>query len=630
MTKPSRKKEAVLDLEIYPNYSLFAFQIVGGGKRYIEMRGEANKLSDEDRRTLGGIMRTFETFGFNSNNFDMPLILYALSGATAKMLCAMANAIIGERMSPWRTMMRYNLSKPRGFDHFDLMEPAPAVKISLKLYGGRMHSKRLQDLPIEPNTFLTDSQMDDIREYCMNDLATTIDLRNAIDDRIKLRRIMSAKYGMNFMSKSDAQMAEAIIVQDIENELGRKIPKATIPDSVTYNAPDFIQFKTAELKSVLNLINGLEFTVLGNGTVQAPQELDDVEIRMGTSTYKVGIGGLHSQESSQVIVPEDNEILADRDVTSFYPNIILMLELFPPQMGRTFLSTYTSLINQRVAAKKQAGELKKKIKELGDSAPASMIADFEYADATNEGLKVCINGTYGKLGSSFSLLYSPSSMLAVTMTGQLSLLMLIETLELHGFRVVSGNTDGFVTLVPKDKYDLYDGLCLDWELKTGFNLEETQYKGLYSRDVNNYFALTTYGEIKGKGVFTADGLKKSPAMTIVSEAVIAYCTEGIEFSETLRACDDIRKFMNVRTVNGGAMWRDQYLGRVVRWIYAPDGSRISYKKNGDKVPKSDGARVLQTLPEEIPSDIDYAQYAAECDALYKSVTGHSTLQGQLL
>ena len=630
MTKPSRKKEAVLDLEIYPNYSLFAFQIVGGGKRYIEIRGETNKLSDEDRRTLGGIMRTFETFGFNSNNFDMPLILYALSGATAKMLCAMANAIINERMSPWRTMTRYNLSKPRGFDHFDLMEPAPAVKVSLKLYGGRMHSKRLQDLPIEPNTLLTDSQMDDIREYCMNDLATTIDLRNAIDDRIKLRRIMSAKYGMNFMSKSDAQMAEAIIVQDIENELGRKIPKATIPDSVTYNAPDFIQFKTAELKNVLKLINGLEFTVLGNGTVQAPQELDDVEISMGTSTYKVGIGGLHSQESSQVIVPKDDEILADRDVTSFYPNIILLLELFPPQMGRTFLSTLRSLLEQRVAAKRQAGELKRKIKELGDSAPASMIADFEYADATNEGLKVCINGTYGKLGSSFSLLYSPSSMLAVTMTGQLSLLMLIETLELHGFRVVSGNTDGFVTLVPKDKYDLYDGLCLDWELRTGFNLEETRYKGLYSRDVNNYFALTTYGEVKGKGVFTTDGLKKSPAMTIVSEAVMAYCTDGIEFSETLRACDDIRKFMNVRTVNGGAMWRDQYLGRVVRWIYAPDGSRISYKKNGDKVPKSDGARVLQTLPEEIPSDIDYAQYAAECDALYKSVTGHSTLQGQLL
>ena len=299
-------------------------------------------------------------------------------------------------------------------------------------------------------------------------------------------------------------------------------------------------------------------------------------------------------------------------------------------MGRTFLSTLRSLLEQRVAAKRQAGELKRKIKELGDSAPASMISEYEYADATNEGLKVCINGTYGKLGSSFSLLYSPSSMLAVTMTGQLSLLMLIETLELHGFRVVTGNTDGFVTLVPKDKYDLYDGLCLDWELKTGFNLEETQYKGLYSRDVNNYFALTTYGEIKGKGVFTADGLKKSPAMTIVSEAVIAYCTDGIEFSKTLRACEDIRKFMNVRTVNGGAMWRDQYLGRVVRWVYAPDGSRISYKKNGDKVPKSDGARVLQTLPEEIPSDIDYAQYAAECDALYKSVTGHSTLQGQLL
>lgn len=62
--------------------------------------------------------------------------------------------------------------------------------------------------------------------------------------------------------------------------------------------------------------------------------------------------------------------------------------------------------------------------------------------------KIVLNGTFGKLGSKYSFLYSPNLMIQVTITGQLALLMLIEALEAAGISVVSANTDGIVSRCP--------------------------------------------------------------------------------------------------------------------------------------------------------------------------------------
>ena len=67
------------------------------------------------------------------------------------------------------------------------------------------------------------------------------------------------------------------------------------------------------------------------------------------------------------------------------------------------------------------------------------------------------------------------------------------------------------------------------------------------------------------------------------------------------------------------MFGNEYLGRVVRWIYTTDGDVITYKKNGNRVPKSDGSKPFQTLPSNIPSEIDYDRYVKECENLYSTV-----------
>lgn len=228
-----------------------------------------------------------------------------------------------------------------------------------------------------------------------------------------------------------------------------------------------------------------------------------------------------------------------------------------------------------------------------------------------DGYKVVSNGSYGKLGSRFSILYAPNLLLNVTLTGQLSLLMLIEELELNGISVISANTDGFVSVMNKDQYKLYDAICNTWELNTDLLLEETTYRAIHSRDVNNYCAITTDNKVKGKGVFTLGQLSKNPQYEITVEAVINYLKDNKAIEETILNCKDIKRFCCVRTVAGGGKYKGAYLGKVVRWVYTVDGEPILYQKNDNKVATSDGAYPVMNLSEvsdDIWEKIDYKKY----------------------
>lgn len=251
--------------------------------------------------------------------------------------------------------------------------------------------------------------------------------------------------------------------------------------------------------------------------------------------------------------------------------------------------------------------------EIGDRIK-ELEAELSYHTTNSNSLKICINGSFGKLGSKYSALYSPDLMMAVTLTGQLSLLMLIEALELKGISVVSANTDGFVSLMDKSEYKVYDETCKQWESTTGFELEETQYKALYSRDVNSYLAVTVSDKPKGKGIFTVNPLTKNPQAPIITHAVTELLIHRTPIEETIRGCKDMALFLRVRSVTGGAVYKGTYLGRVVRWVHTTNGDVITYKKNGNKVPLSDGSTPVMTLG-NMPSNIDYARYIEDAKGI---------------
>jgi DNA polymerase elongation subunit (family B) len=159
-------------------------------------------------------------------------------------------------------------------------------------------------------------------------------------------------------------------------------------------------------------------------------------------------------------------------------------------------------------------------------------------------LKIAVNGTFGKQGNMYSTIYAPKLLIQTTVTGQLGLLLLIEACELANFEVVSANTDGFVTKIPKVRRAEFDAIVRAWEAATGFETEATKYAALYSRDVNNYIAVKDGGSCKAKGTYSERGsalnsaLSKNPEALICSDAVQAFLSNGTPIEQTINECCD--------------------------------------------------------------------------------------------
>jgi hypothetical protein len=625
----------VFDLEIFPNYFLAAFRCFHT-KRVIYF--ELTPESKFDIHLLLKVMHRYCLVGFNSLNFDLPLLWLSLQpDVTNETLYNVCGFIIKGNMRPNDIEKMYNF-KMGQINHIDLIEVAP-LKASLKTYGGRLHAPRLQDLPYDPDMFLSKPQCVDVLNYCVNDLEVTHLLLNELYPQLELRHRLSLDFKQDLRSKSDAQIAEAVIGGEITKVLGYRPKRPKIEEGTTfkYEIPEYIKYKTPQLQQMYEIVKNADFVVRDTGKVVMPEEISKLRMSIGSSIYKMGIGGLHSTESSVSHRATDLILLLDRDVASFYPRIILNLRLFPKHLTEAFLKVYESLVNQRLDAKAKASDLKKQLEEL-----EKLFIEFEKetqnklnqlavipkneiqikelktllleCKTAQDCIKISINGGFGKFGSKWSLLFAPDLMITVTMTGQLSLLMLIEMIELVGIPVVSGNTDGIIIKCPVERYDELNAIIAEWEKITRFETEETRYKGVYSADVNNYFAIKEK-ECKVKGRYAERGsalnsvLSKNPENLICSDAMIALLTDDIPIEKTIIECKDIRRFITLRQVKGGAEKDGIYLGKTVRYYYGKgETGTINYVMNGNKVANSEGAFPAMDLPESFPDNIDYDKY----------------------
>ena len=196
----------VYDCESYPNYFLIAARPVGGGLvRKWELR-DGDGSSTDDRKSAWEFFKSETHIGFNNRNYDDWVIsAYALGYGAAEINRISREIITGDGVRAlWshRTLSaRYNEISGH---HIDLMAISP-VFAGLKSYGTRLHAPSIQSLPYDPEEMLSVDQMDDVAEYCINDLNLTEHLYEALLPQIKLREDMGEEYGIQFLHRSDAQ-----------------------------------------------------------------------------------------------------------------------------------------------------------------------------------------------------------------------------------------------------------------------------------------------------------------------------------------------------------------------------------------------------------------------------------------
>lgn len=586
----------------------------------------------DDRRKLIKLMDRDDLIwvSFNGIKFDLPLIAAWIKQRDTFEIKAIATRIIHEKAMPWEL---YNELGIQGIpiDHIDLIDVAPGVMISLKTYAGRMHYPTMVDLPFHYDEDLTRAQYKVLEKYCMNDLGVTEALFKNLSEQLALREHLGEEYEIDLRSKSDAQIAEAILKK--KTRIGKSTNR---PSSVTYKAPSLIKTKNSAVQGLIDQFENQEFEIdFRNGSPIEPEWMNEpFEFRGGL--YKVGLGGLHSQHDTCVYHEADDEwMISDIDAASYYPTIILKCGLVPEMSGNkgeAFLEAYSDIYKRRLEAKRN-----------GDKVASNT-------------LKILLNGMFGKLGSIYCPFYSPDLLLAVTITGQLNLLTLIDDLaKQRGIEVISANTDGIMVKYKTSMRAKMLSTVAAHGKRTGFEYEETRYLKVAIKDVNSYLAIKLDGSVKAKGLYASAGVleMKNPTAEVCSQAAITYLKSGIGPEVFVYGEQDFKQFLSIRTVNGGGVqhtkerlvddwievapgeWttprsnkattkrksrpppRKEFyggvsFGRVARWYMTTEKlPPITYVSNGNTVAKTEGAKLCMTLPEKIPTDLDRAWYVRE-------------------
>lgn len=636
-------QHSIIDTECYANYWLCAF---GTGERFHLLPGETLDVVG-----LYKVLTQYTLVSFNGLFYDLPMISKALSGASTAELKYYSDCLINGIERPPYGLFPY-------LSHIDLMNVLPGDG-SLKAYIAKNHGRRLQDLPYDPATVLAPLQIARLSDYCTNgDIVGTEDLYNRFRPQLELRAEIGASYGINVMSKSDPQIAEAVFKSQLQFKVS--IPHYTAGTPYRYIAPDWVKHSTLD---VIERLSTLPFFVNPSGTMSPHFNADfidwgDKQIRLdfcgnwvskpkdwvckpiaiAGKTYTMGIGGLHSNEKSVLHIAGDDEEIIDRDVKSYYPKNVIQLKVDPPQLYGEFSKRYVGWYYRRLEAKED-------------------VTRASEADS----LKTFLNGSFGKLGSRYSIFYAPFELINITLTGQLALIMLIERLTLNGIDVISANTDGVTMKIKKWQRQMVDSTIAWWEKQTGYETEEAKYKKLASRDVNNYIAIKTDGKVKLKGAYAppipGPSTWPNPTGQICVTAATEYLRTGEPILKTIMGCKDIREFVYVRAVKpDGAVCIDKpalkkkcsiryqtevcktlgfdeydkayrwsitggiYVGKIVRWYYGKGSQNsLRYKNTGNLVPRTVGCIPLMELPDEFPADIDYKWYYNETISILNDI-----------
>lgn len=632
------------DTECYKNYWLL--RMSDGRFWCIE---DGAKMSADEIESIDLAMRSDTMISFNGLHYDQPMIRAALLGYSTYDLKRLSDRIIVDGVKSWELGPEFDWSI---LDHIDIKEVLPG-SFSQKMYAGIIHYESMQDLPYDPDIELTPEQKKHVFDYCGNDLGALEALYMECQTPIDLRSDISKDYSVDVRSKSDAQVAETVIRKECERIKGERIYKMELTGNETFSyiAPDFVNFSNSSLLDVVDQLEATIFKLDADSLkLELPDWLNGKHIPVGGNTYTMGIGGLHSGESRVHYVSNDKMVITNHDVASYYPSLIINSRKWPEALAETFQEIYKRLYTNRLKAKAR-------LKTIDKSHP-----DYKRTKVEEAAGKIFLNGIFGKLGSPYSVLFAPAMLLQTTITGQLSLLMLIERLELSGIKVISANTDGIVTYSNVMDSRRMTEIIRSWEKDTNLVMESEEFSALYSRDVNNYVAVHD-DSYKAKGDYAQASLmyKKQPNADICAVAVCEYLAKGAPIEETILSCRDIRQFLIVRKVNNGAIklhgpypdpnakvhkmeptllaygwvksgrrWvksgfepmlaadaykrcfpipRPEPVGKAIRWYYASNAAgRLVNAKSGNMVGDSDSAKPLMRLTSEFPTDILYVRY----------------------
>lgn len=533
----------VFDIETLPNCFIctilntesletFVFEI---SERKCEHRELIRFLADREK---SGIFT-----GYNIKHYDTVIINYILmelntNKYSSSTMCQSINRLSDTIITDKKKENKHLYSKykyARFLDTIDLATMTFPRKLmaSLKSLEITMHYRNVQEMVIDWNANIPLSRIDELIEYNKNDVFATFELLKRSEKKVRLRENIEKEYGIECLSLDDVTTGVSILEKRYIEEASEKPQALPYTNLISMKDVVFdkIKFTTPVMKELLNeLLNYVH-----DPTSKGKKAFEKEFVYNGLK-YSFGIGGLHSINQPEIIIPKKEYTLRDIDAESLYPNMILKNDCAPRHLGEAFLRTYKRILDERLTAKHSGNE------------------------TTNIALKFALNGVSGNMDRHGSWLYDPLQVLRIRINGQLLFLMLTEKLTGIGCKVVSANTDGLSVLVPDNIEVEWNKVCQEWETFSSLTLEEVCYEKLIIQTVNSYIAvkkgftenihnmtrkdlLKKYVKTKNKFLVNVELGKGLTTPRIVPKALINYFLFNEPIEKTIEEEEDFKLFI---------------------------------------------------------------------------------------
>lgn len=556
------KQAVVFDIEVFPN--VFSCTTKNTETKEVKVFEISNR-----QNTIEEMVRLFKQpnlifCGYNNIHYDNIVINFIIDNIATmpedyqlvtKTLYSVSSCIISDNYDVYK---RYKYSK--FFESVDLLTMmfSSKLRVGLKEMQVTMHWDNVLEYDGDFSKPLPDTEIDKMLEYNLNDVLSTECLLNKQEEQIKLRLGIEEEFGVDVLSKDGMSIGTEILKIKYLEKTGKRwdeikdlrSPADTIPlKDVIF---PFIHYNTPVLQELLKEMK--------EQVVSPGRKGYEKHFLLGNLEITVGVGGIHSRNTPEMIVPNENQCLKDSDVNSLYPSLIISYGLVPKHLGKEFLEIYSQVRTERLEAKRN----KEKIK--------------------NETLKLALNGATGNYQNQFSWLYDPVEVLKIRINGQLLLLMLAEKLMENGAILGQLNTDGILYLI--DKQVDIDTILKSWEEETKLTLETEEFEAFYQFAINDYLAVGKgYSEtkdeslLKYKGLFIEKtSLGKGMTPPIIAKAINKYLIDGTLPEVTVKESKDIHDFLTYTKVD--KKFSIEYDGNLISRInryYASTNGKFLFK-----------------------------------------------------
>lgn len=221
---------------------------------------------------------------------------------------------------------------------------------------------RIQDLPYHHTTILERGLLEEVSDYCVNDVLITRQILSFRSEEFRNKFAYSKSYGLNLTNKNRSAIADALLAKFYTESTGQKYYQ--IKDLRTYRSrirfadllDSRIKFNSKELSEFKDKLMNTNFIV---GSDKFSEEI----IYNGVK-YTLGVGGIHSVDLPGEFNTTNEEEIIDVDADSYYPITVINLKIHPEHLQQVVFTNIAHTVTwDRIAAKKRgdtvvAGALK--------------------------------------------------------------------------------------------------------------------------------------------------------------------------------------------------------------------------------------------------------------------------------